>query len=325
MRGLRTIDWFVPDALRARGPETLRRARTAVATCGIAALLVSASALLQATLGHQGAGWTPALMALLFASVPFLLRATGAAALAIHAPPLLLLAFAAILIARSGDQAIGGLFAAVAAPIVAALLGGTGPGIAWGAITCAALAGAALSTATGALPLDPLPAAARSPFRATALFTLGMLAVVTLYELLLRRAQAERRASEARFRALTEEASDVVAEWDTTGFVRYVSPRIEVLTGTSPDGFVDTHWLEHVERIHPEDVESFGRALEHVVEGRTDVAVAMRFRHGDGSWRWFEFGMRRFRTAGGELRVVSVARDVTDRREVEALRAQIRP
>jgi signal transduction histidine kinase/CheY-like chemotaxis protein len=46
-------------------------------------------------------------------------------------------------------------------------------------------------------------------------------------------------------------------------------------------------------------------------------------RHADGSWRWFETTGRPYLT-GGELRVVSIARDVTDERiaEAEQLRLQ---
>jgi len=315
--------------------------RLAVVCAWCAALLFATNGAIQAALGATAIARTSALMALVFAGLPLALRATGSRALAAHSLPLLLWLYALGLAAASGGKAEGALFAAAAVPMAAVLLGGVRAGLVWSALACAALLGTAWLDAL-AVELPPEAGLSlRGPdrFRAALLFTLGTSALVIGYEVLLQRARTElsleqarvsavrrqRRESEQRFRVLTEEASDVVTEWDAEGFIHYVSPQVERLTGMRPEELLHTHWLEHVTRVHPEDTERFNEALERVVQGRVEGGVSMRLRHNDGSWRWLEFGMRSFRNAEGEVRVVSIGRDVTDRREIEALRGRTAP
>ena len=45
-----------------------------------------------------------------------------------------------------------------------------------------------------------------------------------------------------------------------------------------------------------------------------------RARHQDGSWHWFEANVHSHRNAQGELRVVMISRDVTERKTAEERR-----
>jgi len=134
------------------------------------------------------------------------------------------------------------------------------------------------------------------------------------------RAVAALRESEARFRALTEQASDVIAEVEADSRFLYVSPRFTDLLGYTEDQLVGRPALE---LIHPDDVGRVQPLQDEAVGNKRPLELLCRLRHVDGSWRWMEIVGRRFRTADGDVRGVLVGRDVNARVEIEAaLRAQ---
>jgi PAS domain S-box-containing protein len=105
-------------------------------------------------------------------------------------------------------------------------------------------------------------------------------------------AQAQLREREQRYRALIENATDVVTVLAPDGRVLYESPSSLHVLGRHPDAVVGTNLLDH---LHPGDVERARLALRRV-SGRPDpVSVALRRRHADGRW----------------IDVVSTARDLT--------------
>ncbi len=123
------------------------------------------------------------------------------------------------------------------------------------------------------------------------------------------------RASEARFRALSEHVSDIVAILETNGTIRYASPSYARVLGYQPEDLVGTPLLHYT---HPDDREqalsSVGQCLE--TPGGTS-RVESRLRHADGSWIPLE-SIADNRTddpaIGG---VVVTSRDITMRRHTE--------
>jgi diguanylate cyclase (GGDEF)-like protein/PAS domain S-box-containing protein len=99
------------------------------------------------------------------------------------------------------------------------------------------------------------------------------------------RAEARERATEARFQALVQYASDAVLIIEDGGGVKYASPAVERLFGCAPDDLAhfDLGWIDpdHGEGI----VELFRRLREH--PGATE-ALDVPVRLPDGSSRWFE-------------------------------------
>jgi PAS domain S-box-containing protein len=129
-------------------------------------------------------------------------------------------------------------------------------------------------------------------------------------------------ASEDRLRALTERAGDIITEVDSDGRIRYLSPSFRAVLGREPDEILGKTFGDAgiAANLHPEDiavlVERYQRGL-----GAGDPVVTMlayRFRHADGTWRWFESQTTPYRTRSGELRKVVVSRDVTERVQAEA-------
>ena len=143
--------------------------------------------------------------------------------------------------------------------------------------------------------------------------------VVALLEL--RRALAEREAmlqeaaaSSRRYRALADNASDIVSHHLPDGTTLYVSPSIKTVLGYDPLAEVGR---SAPDRVHPEDAADMGDALQATLAGGP-TSVTVRSRHLDGSWRRLEVRLSPVRDdAGTVVEVHSVARDTSERAEAD--------
>jgi two-component system cell cycle sensor histidine kinase/response regulator CckA len=125
------------------------------------------------------------------------------------------------------------------------------------------------------------------------------------------------RDSEDRFRALAENASDLVSELDAEGRFLFMSANSWRLFGLDPLSLVGRALAETpiAAAIHPEDranARAFGEAIRRSGVGDTEI----RFRHGDGSWRWLHSTVKRHLRSDGPRWVV-ISRDVTERKRAE--------
>jgi PAS domain S-box-containing protein len=127
--------------------------------------------------------------------------------------------------------------------------------------------------------------------------------------------------SEDRFHALTEHASDIIAEVDSDGRVCYLSPSFSAALGRRPEEILGKSIGESgiADNLYPEDYEPLKQRFEGgLAVGQAHATLlAYRFRHADGTWRWFESQTTPYRTRRGELRNVVVSRDVTERVHAE--------
>jgi len=123
------------------------------------------------------------------------------------------------------------------------------------------------------------------------------------------------RKSEEYFRAITENASDIILVVDKEGTITYASPSVDLILGFKPEELIGKSSL-HL--IVPEDfqraVHDFGKAV--LTEGIL-VPNTFRVRHKDGSERVLEgVGRNIFKNPSVAGFVMNV-RDVTDHRRVE--------
>ena len=135
--------------------------------------------------------------------------------------------------------------------------------------------------------------------------------------------EAALRASEARFRALFEHASDLISIVDTAGVISYASPSYQTLLGYAPAALRGHSILA---LVHPEDLPRARRALAARAENTVlPQMIDLRVRHADGSWRTLEvLGANRVSdpAVGG---IILTGRDNTVRvAALEALRASER-
>ncbi|MFM9108460.1 MAG: PAS domain S-box protein [Chloroflexota bacterium] len=121
-------------------------------------------------------------------------------------------------------------------------------------------------------------------------------------------AQEALAGSEARFRAIVQDSSDITAITDPDGTIRWVSPAVTAVLGYDPETWVGQRSFPV---IHPSDLAVL-RA--DILEGSGTVGE-YRARHADGSWRWMEVafdGGVNLAAVGG---LVFHLRDVTERKE----------
>ncbi len=130
-----------------------------------------------------------------------------------------------------------------------------------------------------------------------------------------KRAEDELRESEARFRLLAENSTDIIARYTPGGRCIWVSPSIRSVTGRDPEaviGQIPGH------QIHPDDREGAVEAMRALAAGEDQRTYTFRFQHVDGHYIWLEAHARAIRDAGGALTEVQTSsRDVTARMNAE--------
>ena len=126
--------------------------------------------------------------------------------------------------------------------------------------------------------------------------------------------EAERnalRASEERFRALTEQSADIILIADPSGQIKYASPSVHTVLAADGDSLVGTNMID---RVHPDDFAKTTSPGPGLVEYGQNPIVEIRLRHSDGRWLYFECVVRNLiqhKNIGG---IVYNARDITERK-----------
>lgn len=130
-----------------------------------------------------------------------------------------------------------------------------------------------------------------------------------------KRIEAAVTRSERYYRALIENALDIITILNVDGTVRYESPSIARIFGFSPDELVGRHITEFV---HPDDRE---RLIETFRQGaaseRKVVNEEFRFIHKDGSWRVLEVTGHNMLKDPVVAGIVVNSRDITLRKKAE--------
>ena len=133
---------------------------------------------------------------------------------------------------------------------------------------------------------------------------------------------AELSASEARYRLLTEHASDMVSRVGPDGTRLYVSPASARIVGVTPDALLGQRLLEHVV---PEDRPALSACMQRLLAGSVEEdTVVYRVSHPQRGTVWVEGAGQVLRdpVTGALDGYVAVSRDITERRAAEAAREE---
>ncbi|MBD0347255.1 MAG: PAS domain S-box protein, partial [Coleofasciculus sp. Co-bin14] len=132
-----------------------------------------------------------------------------------------------------------------------------------------------------------------------------------------REAEQAVRQNEERFRALIENALDIITVLGADGIIRYTSPSIERVLGYKPEDLFDNNILNY---IHSEDITTFISVLNQVTQNPSNtLSLEFRFQHQDGSWRILEAVGKNFLEGSGLSSIVLNARDITERKRAEEI------
>ncbi len=129
----------------------------------------------------------------------------------------------------------------------------------------------------------------------------------------LQKSHAALAESESRYRAITDTAVDVLCELDEQGRIIYVSPSVEDLMGYSPEQVTGSHfslWVpgEYRDLAKRRFAAFIARPIEQPI-----TRERLRLQTETGGYTIAEFSLRSYRTPEGELRMVGILRDETDR------------
>jgi len=127
-------------------------------------------------------------------------------------------------------------------------------------------------------------------------------------------------ASEARFRMLAENATDVIYTIDPAGVITWAAPSAKEILGYDPAELVGRKVRD---LVHPEDFELNQQRPREAVANRVDRGQAtLRFLDANGAWRWVGLTGRAIRDSSGALiggieSLRDVSAEITVRRELE--------
>ncbi len=121
--------------------------------------------------------------------------------------------------------------------------------------------------------------------------------------------------SEAQFRLLAENASDMISRLGTDGSVLYVSPACETILGYTPEELTGTVSFDLIHETDRHLVRTLfnGKPLD------ATYTIAYRALQKDGNYIWLETSARaiRDRKTGDILEVHAASRDITERKKAE--------
>ncbi|HLL50147.1 MAG TPA: PAS domain S-box protein [Thermomicrobiales bacterium] len=143
------------------------------------------------------------------------------------------------------------------------------------------------------------------------LYTFGQLEDITARI----EAEAVLRHSEARFRSLIANASDLITILGVDGAISYVSPPITRILGYDDVELVGRNAFDFV---HPAERDAiWATFVQALVEPELQPVVEFRFQHKDGSWRWLESTGTNLLADDDVGGFVVNSRDITERKRVE--------
>lgn len=130
------------------------------------------------------------------------------------------------------------------------------------------------------------------------------------------RVQDALRESRERYRILADNATDIISHQTPEGVYRYVSPACITVLGYPVVEMVGKRELDFV---HPQDVAAIQAVLDQINTRPEKLSYTYRAMRKDGEFVWLETTSTLIRDAetGLPAEIISVARNVTDRKEAE--------
>lgn len=128
-----------------------------------------------------------------------------------------------------------------------------------------------------------------------------------LFGILFTNITAHKVAEQERERFLAV-SSDLQVVTSINGYFQWVSPAFERILGWTTNEMTSRPWTEFV---HPDDVGESISEADYLFSGRETFAFENRYRHKDGSYRWFLWNAQPYPE---EQVIYGVAIDITDRK-----------
>ncbi len=130
------------------------------------------------------------------------------------------------------------------------------------------------------------------------------------------------KENEERYRLIAENVSDVIVHLDSNLDCMYLSPSVEKITGYSVEDLFERDLFS---LILEEDREILQTEMKHYIENQKPYrAVEYRIVAKNGSIKWIEAFSRYFYSEQGDFGgMLTVARDITERKKTEELKEDV--
>ncbi|MGE0816960.1 MAG: PAS domain S-box protein, partial [Vicinamibacterales bacterium] len=120
----------------------------------------------------------------------------------------------------------------------------------------------------------------------------------------------ERLLAEQRLRAIIDNTNDIIIIMDAQGVILFENAAVERVLGYGPGERVGRSILEFA---HPDDRPAAAERLATLASADASVALTLRFRHKNGTWRDLETHGRNMLQVPAIHGILGVARDITER------------
>jgi PAS domain S-box-containing protein len=131
-------------------------------------------------------------------------------------------------------------------------------------------------------------------------------------------AENDLRASEERFRAMSELAPAMMWISDQNGACLHLNRKLREFWGVATGELANFDWRT---MMHPDDMANIGASLQAALAARAEVRVKGRYRRSSGDYRVLETeAVPRFTVSGEFVGMVGVNVDVTERERAEERR-----
>jgi PAS domain S-box-containing protein len=134
-----------------------------------------------------------------------------------------------------------------------------------------------------------------------------------------KQAEAALAESDARFRLLADNATDLISRHTPEGIYLYASPASRPLLGYAPEELIGRSAYDF---FHPDDLADIRLSHSTILLQPDTFTVAYRIRRKDGRYCWFETTSRTIRDpcSGAVQEIHAASRDITERRRAEEQR-----
>jgi PAS domain S-box-containing protein len=130
------------------------------------------------------------------------------------------------------------------------------------------------------------------------------------------KAEKRLKASEKKYRLISENMSDVITLNTPSGKITYVSPSIVEVLGYTPE---EVHGISPYEWFHPDDIDMiWNENHSKILKGAESNQVEYRAKHKNGHYLWVEMLLMPIRNNEGQLIGLQTStRNISERKEAE--------
>jgi PAS domain S-box-containing protein len=131
-----------------------------------------------------------------------------------------------------------------------------------------------------------------------------------------RMAEKELQLSEAKYRLISENITDIITQHDTKGLIRFVSASMTELLGYKPEEAIGKVPLDFIHPLDQQHVQQ--NAYEKLLAGAQRININYRIRHKNGHYIWVESLTKYIRDEDDQVIAIQVStRDISERKRAE--------